>query len=398
MVIGGSTTSLLSILNLIDYKQYQIDLLLKRNAGELFHNIPAGVNVLPAALPNIVKLKFRKALSLRCIYNYFHSKLGRGAFSPIQLLQIAEIDYARVSNKLSKHYDVAISFLEFWPLYYTANFVKATRKIAWIHVDYIEAGFNPQLDIASMQKFEKIVVVANSCADSLAKTFPHLKDRILCIENILSTHAIREMSHEPVDFKMTDNAINISTVCRIVFEHKGLDRAVEAFNKLRQEGLCDDVNWYIIGDGPDYQELEHLIKIYGLDTHIFLLGSQKNPHKYIKDSDLFFLPSRYEGKPMAVTEAMMLGIPAMVAEYASAQEQIENGVDGIILPNNDVSIYEGLKRVLMNRAIITSLKNNVKQRDYSNLAEFSKVISLIDNTINADYKKHRIYEGIQCEK
>lgn len=381
MAIGGSTTSLLSVLNLIDYEQYQIDLLLKRNTGELFRNIPARVNVLPAALPNIATLRLRKVLSPKCIYNYFRNQLVGGNSSTIQLLQLAEMDYARVSNKLHKDYDIAISFLEFWPLYYTASFVKAPRKFAWIHVDYIEAGFNPRLDAASLEKFEKIVVVANSCADSLAKVFPHLRDRIICIENILSTQTIQGMSREPVDFKMPDNTVNISTVCRIVFEHKGLDRGVELFRKLKQEELCNDVNWYIIGDGPDYEKLDRLIKEYGLDAHVFLLGSQNNPYKYIKGSDLFFLPSRYEGKPMAVTEAMMLGIPPVVAEYASAKEQIENGVNGIILPNDDASIYEGLKRLLLNRSIIVSLKNNVKQRDYSNLGEFSKIINLIENNL-----------------
>lgn len=379
MVIGGSTTSLLSILNLIDYEKYQVDLLLKRHSGELFSNIPAGVNVLPAALPNIPTIRIRKALSPKSVFNYVYTKHNRNNFSPIKLLQLSDLDYARVSNKLDKDYDIAISFLEFWPLYYTANYVKAKRKIAWIHVDYIEAGFAPELDLDSLNKFDKIVLVAKSCADSLVKTFPHLKDRTTHIGNMLSTKAIRQLSSELTDFKMPPQNLNISTVCRIVFEHKGLDRAVEAFRKLHQEELCNNVNWYIIGGGPDYDRLEHLIKKYGLDSHVFLLGSQSNPHKYIKNSDLFFLPSRYEGKPMAVTEAMMLGIPPMVAEYASAREQIENGTDGIILPNNDASIYEGLKMMFSNRSIVENLKHNVKQRDYSNLEEFAKVMNLIEN-------------------
>lgn len=379
MVIGGSTTSLLSILSLLDYTQYQIDLLLKRNEGELLNDIPAGVNVLPAALPNIKTIKIRKALSPICLYNYLYTKFNKKKLSSIELLQICDYDYAKISNQMDHEYEIAISFLEFWPLYYTANRVRAKRKIAWIHVDYIGAGFVPKIDRTSLEKFERIVVVAKSCIDSIVRTFPQFSTKTICIENILSAKVIKKLSCEPVDFQMNYEKLNISTVCRIAFEHKGLDRALEIFRKLNDEKLCNDVNWFIIGNGPDYKKLEGLIQKYGLENHIFLLGSQGNPYKYIKESDLFFLPSRYEGKPMAVTEAMMLGIPSVVAEYSSAREQIEDGIDGIILRNDDESIYQGLKMILLDRSIIASLKNNVKKRNYSNLQEFSKIISLIDN-------------------
>ncbi len=43
---------------------------------------------------------------------------------------------------------------------------------------------------------------------------------------------------------------------------------------------------------------------------------------------------------MAVTEALMLGVPALVTTYASAKEQIENGIDGVIIENTDDAVYD----------------------------------------------------------
>lgn len=381
MMIGGSTTSLLSILNHLDYKQYQVDLLLKSHQGELLGALPVEVNLLPRVFPKAQKIKIKKMLSPDLWRNYFKVRALRHEGKNIQALQLGDYDYACLSAKTNQEYDVAISFLEFWSTYYLASQVKGRRKIAWVHVDYIEAGFNPKIDYATYKKMDRIVVVANSCGESFIKTFPEYSSKVVCVENILSARVIKNLAMEPVDFKMDSNKINMTTVCRITFSHKGLDRGVESFRRLKEEGLDKDVCWYIIGDGPDYEKLKSMIKEYRLQDTIFLLGQKINPHKYIKNSSLFFLPSHYEGKPMAVTEAMMLGIPPVVAEYASASEQIENGVDGWILPNKDELIYQGLKEILGNRVLIEALQTNVRSRDYSNFSEINRVIDLIEGRL-----------------
>jgi glycosyltransferase involved in cell wall biosynthesis len=176
--------------------------------------------------------------------------------------------------------------------------------------------------------------------------------------------------------------INLVTVCRIVFSHKGLDRGLRAVKRLFDEGMATGLRWYIIGDGPDLAKLENMIRQYRLEGSVILLGKKINPFPYILSMDLFFLPSLYEGKPMAVTEAMILGIPAMVCNYASAADQIKNGIDGIIIDNNDEAIYKGLKDMIMEPELIKKIKAGVMGHDYSNMREMDKVNRIIEGSIN----------------
>ena len=80
---------------------------------------------------------------------------------------------------------------------------------------------------------------------------------------------------------------------------------------------------------------------------------------------------------MAVTEAQMLGVPPFVTNYASASEQIENGVDGIIVDNSEEGLFDGFVQLLQGKINVKDLQNNVRKRNYSNLKELRKVYEFI---------------------
>ena len=103
-----------------------------------------------------------------------------------------------------------------------------------------------------------------------------------------------------------------------------------------------------------------------------------NPYPFIKEVDVFCLPSRYEGKPIVITETMMLGIPPVVTEYASAKEQIENNVEGIIVPNEDNTIKDALESVYNNIELLDFLKKQLNTREYSNKDDIEKVYGLFN--------------------
>ena len=166
-------------------------------------------------------------------------------------------------------------------------------------------------------------------------------------------------------------------MCRIDFRSKGWDRAVEAMSRLKKEGLLQNLHWYILGNGPDKTRLEELIAAADLEDRIHLLGEQLNPYSFMPNMDAFFLPSRWEGKPMAVTEAFMMGLPAVVTEYTSAHEQIRHTVDGYVMENSTDGIYEGLLYLLAHPENLAKWKTVVLQTEYSNVSEITKVENLI---------------------
>lgn len=374
--IGGSTTSLLSLLENINYEVYEIDLILSENKGELINLIPDEVNILEQAWPQ--KLSTIKRKSLKSILRKIISVIIARMFdSPIISKQLMSYDNVRYSRKLEKEYDVAISYLENFPLNYIVQNVKAKKKISWIHVDYIEAGFLALFDKKTFKKLDKIILVSQECKASFEKKFPELRKNLITIENMLSEEVIKVRADEKYEKLNIDKEfLNLISVCRITFSHKGLDRGVTSICKLVNLGY--KIHWYIIGDGIDKEKMEKLIFENSMENNIFLLGKRTNPFPLLNIMDLFFLPSRYEGKPMAVTEAQLLGIPPVVTEYSSAREQVKSKIDGLVMGNDDEGIYMGLKYIVDNIDVIKIWKKNLKRENYTNIDEMKKIYEVIE--------------------
>lgn len=384
MVIGGSTTSLLSILSRLDYSKYDVDLALYINKGELFHLIPKEVNLLPPIrkYENNKQEYFHRILSLRYMFHFLISRViekkDKVGMHGAQYLEYKDVEFLR---HIDKKYDVAVAFLEGFSCKYVAKHIEANRKIAWIHVNYSDSGFNPKYDKDSMSVFDRIVLVSEDNKQSFDYNFPMLASKSMVIENILSTEFVRNRGKEKRELIVDKQPINLVTVCRITFESKALDRALEVFYKIKNEQADFNIKWYIVGDGGDFTSLKKLVIERNMQDDIVLLGGKVNPYPYLRDMDMFFLPSRREGKPMSVTEAFMMGLPALVTEYSSAREQVRDGVDGIIVENSEQGIYGGLLKIIEHPEIIDELKKNVIATDYSNVEEMKKVEALIDGEI-----------------
>lgn len=380
MMIGGSTTSLLSILERLDYTRFDIDLLLDTVSGELLHLVPDKVNILPSAyrFPNHTLRNLINLFSPRYLIAHYKAlKIAKSSGSRLQGIQYRETADVERYRSFKQHYDIAIAFLEGRNCKFVANHINASKKIAWIHIDYKASEFNPKYDIESLSKFDRIITVSESCKKSFNDCFPSLSNRTEVIENILSSDLLTKRADELIELDLNQEKIKLVTCCRICFASKGLDRAVRAMSKIKNLKNFNRIKWYIIGDGPDFLTLQKLVQAYGLEENIELLGPKINPYPYLKQMDVFFLPSVWEGKPMAVTEALLLGLPVMVTQYLSAPEQIQNGKDGIILENSEDGITIGLTRILENPDIITFLKQNVMSSSYSNDEEMNKINSLL---------------------
>ena len=139
MMLGGSTTSLLSILYNLDSRKYKIDLLLAFNTGDWLEDIPKNVTLLEPAYKYqdkksryIHRLLSPRFMLVKCISKIMEKKDGNIVRAG-QYLEMKDVDFYR---DIDKEYDVAVSFLEGQTCKYVAKHVVARKKIAWIHVDY----------------------------------------------------------------------------------------------------------------------------------------------------------------------------------------------------------------------------------------------------------------------
>ena len=373
MFTGGSTTSLLAFLNCIDKNKYDVDLQLYHNKGILFGDIPEGVNILPDAsryngklgemvkvLNGVVTGTFFKAY----IANKKHNKKGFCG----QILTTWQAKH--LSEKSKVHYDYAIGFMEGWPDRYIAYSVDADKKYGWMHNTFANIAAIPELEIDWMKKVDKVIFVADNCTEDFCKAVPEMADKAITVLNITDSDIIKAKAKKDLSddeafsrFKSA-NCFKIITACRISMYHKGLDRAVNCAKRLKEAGK--NFLWMIVGGGEQLNELNAMIDEAGVGDCMVTIGNRLNPHPFIAEADLFCMLSRYEGKPMVITESMILGVPALVANYLSAHEQIQNGVDGVIVDNVDDCGFDELLHYIDNPEDLVKLKDYLLAREYGN--------------------------------
>ncbi len=381
MEIGGAERALLGLLESIDTQLYQVDLFLLRHEGELLKLIPNNINLLPE-IPEYTVLERPMKQTLReghflLTASRLYGKLKAERFAKKNNFDVSAIAI-EYSHKYTKKfmpkiqentiYDLAISFLT--PHYFVAEKVNANKKVAWIHTDYdfIDVDINSELSM--WNKFDKIAAVSESVEQSFVKKFPSLKDKVFVFENIMSAKLIVTQSKDNPKLSFSPENINLLSVGRFCHA-KNFDNVPEICKIIRNNGL--NVKWYLIGYGGDENLICKKIQEENMQDYVIMLGKQENPYPYINMCDVYIQPSRYEGKCVAVREAQMLGKPVIITNYTTSSSQLNNGVDGIIVPMDNRSCGEEIAKILNNKELLEKIKSNCAKNDYSGFEEAKKI-------------------------
>jgi len=128
---------------------------------------------------------------------------------------------------------------------------------------------------------------------------------------------------------------------------KGFDILIEA--AARMDGAADAVI-AICGDGPERPDLEEQIRLLGLGGQVRLLGNRKDAKALIASADAFCMPSRWEGSPLALHEALTTGRPIVAAAVGGIPELLTFGQAGLLVPPEDPSaLAAALNQLLADR-------------------------------------------------
>lgn len=380
MELGGIERSLLGLLDSIDYSKYSVDLFLYAHHGPLFDKINKNVNVLPE---NKELAYLRESIITKLKNKCFYSAYIRITDEIKNKFFCKEIindqSWKKVLKKcvknISKEYDIVLNF--FLPFDLSLEKVTAKKKVGWIHTDYVVEKNNLQELYRAYSQMDIIVAVSYEVKKSFSSIFPTLEDKIIVIENILQTKYILEQSELlNVDNEMDNNSIQLLSIGRFC-SAKNFDNIPAICKYIIDKGL--NVKWYIIGYGGDEQLIKDKIQEYNMGNRVFILGKKENPYPYIKGCDIYIQPSRYEGKAVTVREAQILCKPVVITNYPTSKSQIDDGIDGIIVPMDNEDCAQGIIDFINNKELQNKIVNYLKEHDYSNSNEVEKIYKLMED-------------------
>lgn len=379
LAIGGSEKSLVSLLNLIDYSKFNVDLLMLKVGEEFDKYIPKDVNVLEIPeyyryLQNRDNIKFslKKLRYIKCRYkNSLYLRVNNIKKKKINNQQIFYKNQKNILNDLEKKYDVAIAYAQGFPTYFVADKVKADKKLAWINCDYKNTLYDKEMDKCFYKKFNKIIAVSEACKKSILDVNSEYEQKVKIIKDIVNPDIIREMADEEIK-EFSENGLKILTVARLIIDYKGYDIAVKCAKLLLENNI--KFKWYVIGDGVDREKIEKIIKENNIQDNFILLGSRSNPYPYMKKCDLYVQPSRYEGFGLTVIEAKILKKLIVCNNFNTVNELIKNNIDGIIAGMNEFELYEGVMKAINNKKLSEKILLNLNNgSEYNSTNEIKKI-------------------------
>lgn len=387
MELGGVERSLLGLLDAIDYDRYDVDLFLMRHSGELMPYLNPKAKLLPEipqyaslAVPMASLVKSGQLGVLRGRLQGKHAARRFDKQHPSDKPSVTALTYSHKYTLNSmplisdKTYDLAISFLT--PHYFARERVKAKKYAAWIHTDYTALSLDHAAELAMWGKYDAICGVSEQASKSFQAAFPELAGKVQTIENILPKELIYEQAQEPQTDMLSEENIALLSVGRFC-DAKNFDNVPDICRRLVTD--CLDVKWYLIGYGGDEPLIRQKIDEAGMQERVIILGKKDNPYPYMRVCDLYVQPSRYEGKAVTVREAQLLGNPVVITDYATSGSQLEDGVDGVIVPMDNAGCAAGIAALLRDPARMQQLSENCAKRDYTNSAEVEKIYALMED-------------------
>jgi len=362
---GGAQRAVINIIKNLDRANFRINLALIKRTGEFLNEVPEDV----------------KIYDLGC-------KSAR--FAIIRLYKVIKEDDP----------DIILSTLTYInEITYLATRL-LSKKIPLIMRSAIVESINSKIEPFIVRilvkkaycSANKVITLTDTMKRDLIKNYKIPARRIEIIPNMINFDHIRQKSYEDIqeDFitKKRGDIPLLTTIGRLT-EQKGIRFLIEGFAQYRR---YHDARLLIMGRGELERDLIKLSTDLGIRDDIYFAGFKANPYKYLARSDLFILPSLWEGFPNVLIEAMACGIPVIATNSASgASEIIADSHDGILVPAADSdAIYQAIKTLLGN----SELRKGIAKMGYEKakgfdakliIKRYEKIILQIHNLSVSDH-------------
>lgn len=350
--VGGIESSLINLVNNIDYDKYDVTVLLQLKRGELLKYVNNNVKVLDYNLSTMKFSLLRKFINL------------------IKIILVFIKNYRK--------YDFSACYGTGYPVSAKLAYFSSKNNAIWMHtniIQFIKNGYQVKTlfkkDVIGkvkvflkriwFRKFKRYFFVSENAIDAYLSIYPTDKEKTILCHNFVDYKKIIEKSNVEVDDMYKKDSCVFINISRHTEYDKRLSRIINAVEKLKNDYKFKLI---MIGDGLENSYYKELVKEKKLNKFIKFYGLKSNPFPYLKEADALVMSSAFEGFPTTFTEAMTLNIPIITTEVSDANSIIKNKY-GIVVENNDNSIYYGMKKFLDEGFNIKNKFNPKKYNDDS---------------------------------
>lgn len=334
---GGAEKVLVNLVNHLDHTKFEVTVMTLFDCGEN-----------------------RQFLNPNVTYKTWRHKMFPGNSHVMKLWNPEKLH----NMIIKEHYDVEVAYLE-GPC---ARIISGcpdhtTKLISWIHIEQYTTGraaasFRSVREATECyNRFDQIICVSETVKEDFKKVLK-ISAETKVIYNTNDTGHIAIASRERVeDVDFPAQEFKIVGVGKLL-KSKGFDRILRITEQLRLEGY--PVHTYILGEGPEEENLKKFIRKANLQKHVTLLGYKMNPYKYVAQCDLFVCASYAEGFSTAATEALIVGTPVCTVDVSGMKEMLGmNNEYGIVTANEQEALYQGIKRLLDSCELMNHYKKQV---------------------------------------
>lgn len=358
---NGLTTSLRGLLNAVDTTTHNYWLLGYRNKvrphAKFLAELPEGINYI--MIQGGKDMTMKEALSQA---QYYRQK----KVTPEILADIDSISRREIKRSLlGLDFETVIHFTGYERA--MANMftqIDGAKKVIYVHNDMRKEAatghFHEPSVFRAYREYDEIVGVRDTISDELHELLPELDpSRIKTVHNINDIEGIKYKAALPIEFdrsttstmeeetfieKMNDpNLYKFINVARYDYA-KGLDMLVKAFEDVHKE----HPNAFLAiigGHGPEYNALVSYVEEHELTECVALIRSLSNPLSAVAKADCFIMSSRYEGLPMAIMEALIIGKPVICTDITGPREFLSQGY-GVLVEESVAGLVKGMDDAL----------------------------------------------------
>lgn len=200
-------------------------------------------------------------------------------------------------------------------------------------------------------RYKTIICVDKAVEAALRKWVTQVTGKTKVIEKGISLPTVKGKCSKSYD---------VVFVGRLV-QAKGIDILLDALAKIEPHQTVK--NAIIVGDGPLISSLRKKAVSLRISHMVTFLGERHDVSQLLQMSRVFVLPSRWEGTPSALLEAMATGLPVVASAVGGITQVIDNGIDGLLVPPEDAQFLgSAIEKALSDKQLAHKLSKNARKK------------------------------------